>query len=77
MKTLFALTLAASLSGCATFCHPDDIGCINRANAITAGIVAGSVAVIAGATAVAASRPVYYAPRPRPRVVYVCRWPYC
>jgi hypothetical protein len=74
MKLIFALALAASLSGCAMFCNSDDIGCINKANAISAGIAAGGVAVLAGAAAYAASRPVYVEPVP---VVYVCRWPYC
>jgi hypothetical protein len=75
MKALFALALAASLSGCAAFCDSNDTGCINKANAFAAGVAAAGVATLGAAAAVEASRPVYYyAPPP---VVYVCRWPYC
>lgn len=75
MKTLIALGLAISLSGCAAFCEPADINCINKANAVSAGIAAGAVAVLAGAAAYEASRPVYVQP------VYVvparvCYYPY-
>jgi hypothetical protein len=62
MKTLLALALAASLSGCAIFCNSDDIGCINKANAVSAGIIAGAGAVLAGAVAYEATRPVYVEP---------------
>jgi hypothetical protein len=62
MKVVFALAVAASLSGCAAFCNSNDVGCINKANAISAGIAAGSVAVLAGAAAAAAARPVYVEP---------------
>ena len=75
MKTIIAIILAASLSGCAAFCDSNDIGCINKANAFAAGVAAAGVATLGAAAAVAASRPVYYAPPPP--VVYVCRWPYC
>lgn len=77
MKTILALALAASmatLSGCAAFCHSDDIGCINKMNAVSAGIAAVGVATLGAAAAYQASRPVYVEPAP---VVYVCRYPYC
>jgi hypothetical protein len=77
MKNLIIVALlAASLTGCAAFCNPNDAGCINKANAVSASVAAGGLALLAGAAAVAASRPVYYEP------VYVvpvrrCYYPYC
>jgi hypothetical protein len=75
MKTLVALLVAASLSGCAAFCNSQDYGCIAKQNAIGAQVAAGGLAVLGAAAAYAATRPVYYV-EPAP-VVYVCRWPYC
>lgn len=73
---LIAGLLVSSLTGCAAFCNSNDIGCINKANAVSAGIAAGGVALLAGAAAAAAARPVYVEP------VYVvpvrrCYYPYC
>jgi hypothetical protein len=59
---LIAGLLAVSLSGCAAFCDSNDIGCINKQNAIAAGIAAGGLAVLAGAAAYEATRPVYVEP---------------
>jgi hypothetical protein len=73
MKTLIALGLAASLSGCAAFCDSNDYGCIAKQHAIAAQVAAVGVATLGAAAAYQASRPVYYTPP----VVYVCRWPYC
>ncbi|MGF6877353.1 hypothetical protein [Paraburkholderia sp. MM5477-R1] len=63
MKT-FLLTglLAVSLSGCAAFCDSNDIGCINKANAVSASIAAGGIAALGAAAAYQASRPVYVEP---------------
>jgi hypothetical protein len=78
MKLILAGLLAVSLlTGCAAFCNSDDIGCINKQNAIANGIAAGAGAVLAGAVAGAvayqATRPVYVEP------VYLvrCYYPYC
>jgi hypothetical protein len=64
MKTVIILFLVASLSGCAAFCDSNDIGCINKANAVSASIAAAGVATLGAAAAYEASRPVYVAPAP-------------
>lgn len=74
MKSMLAAMLCVAMTGCAAFCDSYDQGCINRANAVAAGMAAGGVAVMAGAAAYAASRPVYVAPAPT--VVVVCRNPW-
>jgi hypothetical protein len=80
-KVLCAGSLAAllSLTGCAAFCNSNDIGCINKANAVSAGIAAGGVALLAGAAAAAAARPVYVEPVYVVPVVPVrrCYYGYC
>lgn len=76
MKTILALALAASLSGCAAFCNSEDYGCIAKQHAIAAQVAAGSAALLAGAAAYQATRPVYVQPV-YVQPVYVCRWPYC
>jgi hypothetical protein len=62
MKLLFALTLVASLSGCAAFCNSEDYGCIAKQHAIAEQAGAGALAVLAGAAAYQATRPVYVEP---------------
>ena len=64
MRTVIILFLVASLSGCAAFCDSNDIGCINKANAVSASIAAAGVATLGAAAAYEASRPVYVAPAP-------------
>lgn len=62
MKTLLALALVASLSGCAAFCNSEDYGCIAKQHAIAAQVGAGALALAAGAAAYQATRPVYVEP---------------
>jgi hypothetical protein len=64
MKLIILAALAASLTGCAAFCDSNDIGCINKANAVSASIAAAGVATLGAAAAYEASRPVYVAPAP-------------
>ena len=76
MKKLLIVALLAQLTGCAAFCNSEDQGCINKMNAVSAGIAAVGVATLGAAAAYEATRPQVVYVRPAP--VYVCnRWGYC